>query len=199
MLQLNPDSAPTHVLMGEALDGLGRTQEAITEFESAAKISPNEPNVHFGLGYLYWKSQQYDEARQEFNRELALDPNHAQALAYLGDIEWKNSRPDAALPLLQSAIHANKNLRLPYVDLGAIYLQQKNYKDAEANLRQAVALEPTQPDAHYQLGRLYQVTGKPAEATKELAKVRELHEKADSLVAKMPTSPPALDPAESKP
>ena len=44
--------------MGEALDGLGKTPEAIAEFEAAAKISPNEPNVHFGLGYLYWKSQQ---------------------------------------------------------------------------------------------------------------------------------------------
>ena len=56
------------------LDGLGRTSEAIAEFQTAAKISPGEPNVHFGLGYLYWKTQQYDEARKEFERELALDP-----------------------------------------------------------------------------------------------------------------------------
>ena len=100
---------------------------------------------------------------------------------------------------VQRAMRTNKKLRLPYVDLGAIYLQQKNYKEAEANLRQAVALEPEQPDAHYQLGRLYQATGKTAESAKELAKVRELHEKADSLVGKMSKAPPALDPTESKP
>ena len=81
ILEQNPDSAPAHVLFGEALDGVGRTPEAITEFETAAKISPSEPNVHFGLGYLHWKSQQYDEAKSDFERELALDPNHAQALA----------------------------------------------------------------------------------------------------------------------
>ena len=71
--------------MGEARDALGKTPEAITEVQAAANISPNEPNAHFGLGYLYWKSQQYDKARQEFEGELALDPNHAQALTYLGE------------------------------------------------------------------------------------------------------------------
>jgi tetratricopeptide (TPR) repeat protein len=88
---------------------------------------------------------------------------------------------------LQQAIKAKKDLRLPYVDLGEIYLGQKKYAEAESALNQAVKLDPTQPDAHYQLGRLYQVQGKKAEAEKELAKVRELHEKADESVAgKMP-------------
>jgi len=119
LLEQNPDSAQAHVLFGEALDGLGRTPEAITEFEAAAKISPSEPNVHFGLGYLRWKSQQYDEARQEFHRELALDPNHAQALAYLGDVEWKNNHPDAALPLLERAMKAKNDLRIGHGGLFA--------------------------------------------------------------------------------
>ena len=196
LLNQNSDSGPAHILLGEALDGLGRTQEAISEFEAAAKISPNEPDVYFSLGYLHWKSQQYDEARQEFDRELKLDPNHAQALAYLGDIEWKDNHPDDAVRLLQRAVKANKDLRIAYVDLGTIYLQQKSYKDAQVALQKAIALEPNQPDAHYQLGRLYQATGKAAEAKKELQKVRELHEKADSLVGKIPASPPSLNSTE---
>jgi hypothetical protein len=50
-----------------------------------------------------------------------------------------------------------------------------------------VKLDPGQPDAHYQLGRLYQATGKKADAERELAKVRELHQKADEgLAGKMP-------------
>ena len=50
--KINPDSAQAHMLSGEALDGLRRTDEAIAEFRLAEKVSPNEPNVHFGLGYL---------------------------------------------------------------------------------------------------------------------------------------------------
>ena len=40
--------------------------------------------------------------------------------------------------------------------------------------------------------------GKTADAEKELHKVRELHEKADSLVGKMSSSPPALNPAQTQ-
>jgi len=55
ILEQNPDSAAAHVLTGEALDGLGRTPEAIVEFQAAAKAAPAEANVNFGLGYLCWK------------------------------------------------------------------------------------------------------------------------------------------------
>lgn len=197
ILDKNPDSAQAHILFGEALDGLGRTEEAIAEFEAAAKISPREPNVHFGLGYLYWKTQQYDMGRQEFVRELSLDPSHAQALAYLGDIAWKNNDADAALSFFDRARKINDRIRVIYLDCGAIYMQQKNYRQAQAALIHAVDLDPTQTDAHYQLGRLYQAMGKTDDAQRELLKVRKLHKEAeDSLAEKIAASPPLLNPSE---
>ena len=85
------------MLTGEALDGLQKDSEAIAEFQEAAKVSPDEPDVHFGLGYLYWKSHQYDEAGSEFEKVLVLDPKHAQALTYLGDMAMKRMDLDKAL------------------------------------------------------------------------------------------------------
>ncbi len=197
ILQTDPDSAPAHVLSGEALDGLGKTPEAIAEFQAAIKVSPREPNVHFGLGYLYWKSHQYDDATREFQAELALDPGHAQALAYLGDIEMKADKPEAALPFLRKSIQLKSDLRIASIDLGVILAQQKQYPDAVAALEHAVALDPTEPDAHYRLARVYQEMGKTVESQKEFAKVRELKKKADQkdedMVRKMSSSPPALN------
>jgi tetratricopeptide (TPR) repeat protein len=71
LLREQPDSAATHMLMGEALDGLGRAADAIVEFQAAATASPTEPQVQFGLSYLFWKERRYDEAEGEFHRELA--------------------------------------------------------------------------------------------------------------------------------
>ena len=164
LLGHNPDSAETHILTGEALDGLSRTEEAIAELETAAKISPRLPNVHFGLGYLYWKTQQYERAKKEFDLELEIDSASAQALAYLGDIEWKNDRPEPAISFLTRAAKISPSLRIVETDLGAIYLQQKKYKSAETALLRAVGLDPRQPDAHYQLARLYQALGDKAAA-----------------------------------
>lgn len=97
IMEQNPDSAAAHMLMGQALDGLGRTAEAVTEFQAGQRVSPREPNVNFGLGYLYWKQHQYEEAKIWFERELAVDPKHAQSLAYLGDIELKRDSPDTEI------------------------------------------------------------------------------------------------------
>jgi tetratricopeptide (TPR) repeat protein len=78
------------------------------------------------------------------------------------------------------------------VDLGSIFTQQKQYKEAIAALQRAVELDPVHPDAHYRLGRVYQAMGDEAQSKKEFAKVRELHEKADSLASKMPAAPTPL-------
>jgi tetratricopeptide (TPR) repeat protein len=193
--QRDPDSAAAHMLSGEALDGLGRAPEAIAEFQAAAKAAPREPNVHFGLGYLYWKQHKYDQAKAAFEDELSVDPAHAQALAYLGDIAMKENDPEKALPLLNKAIQLKNDLRIAYLDAGAILTGQKHYQEALAALQRAEKLDPTEPDAHYRLGRLYREVGEVAASQREFAKVRELHEKADEDVnRKISDAPPSLHP-----
>ena len=190
ILGQDPDSAAAHVLTGEALDGLQKTNEAIAEFEAAANIAPRQPELHFGLGYLYWKSHQYDDAKHAFETELSIDPGNPQALAYLGDIAFKANNIEEAASLLEKSLQRTKDLRIAYLDLGAVRTQQKQYPAAVKALQRAIALDPTEPDAHYRLGRVYQLTGKKAEAEQEFAKTRELHQKADAaVVIKVPTAP----------
>jgi tetratricopeptide (TPR) repeat protein len=125
-----------------------------------------------------------------------FQPSNAREVAYWGDIEWKNKNPVASLSVFKLAIQGNRDLRIVYIDLGALYMQQKNYQEAQAALIRAVQLSPELPDAHYQLGRLYQIMGNTADAEKELGKVRELHENAEeSLVGKMPASQAPANPA----
>ena len=191
--QHDPNSAAAHVLMGEALDGLGKTAEAIAEFQEAIKAAPQEPNVHFGLGYLHWKLKQYDEAEIDFKAELSVDPGNAQALAYLGDVAMKKNDPETALTFLNKAIASRKDIRIAYLDLGAILSQQGHHPEAIVALQRAVELDPEQPDAHFRLGRVYQASGDEAAAQKEFAKVRELHNKSEEDVArKMSAAPPPL-------
>jgi len=177
--------------MGEALDGLQKTNDAVAEFQAAAKISPREPDLHFGLGYLYWKSRRYDDAKREFEAELALDPAHPQAPAYLGDIAYKNNDLDQAASLLEKATQQGSEVRIAFLDLGAVRAQQKQYDAALKALQRAVELDPSQPDAHYRLARVYRALGNTAAAEREFAKTRTLHQKeADAVVLKKPAPPP---------
>jgi len=113
-----------------------------------------------------------------------VDPGNAQAMAYLGDIELRNGNADKALGLLQKATELNPKLRVALVDLGVILTEQKKYEEALAALLRAEKLDPGQPDVHYRLGRLYQAMGKAAEAQKEMARVKELHEKDEEDLAR---------------
>jgi Flp pilus assembly protein TadD len=79
-----------------------------------------------------------------------------------------------------------------YVDMGAILMQQEQYKDALTALRRAVVLDPAQPDAHYRLGLLYRTPGNTAAAQAEFNKVLELHERADETVASKTSGSPAF-------
>ena len=179
----DPDAAPTHVLMAEALDGLARPEEAILELKTAIAKSPNEPHVHFAIGYIYWSQQKDDEAAREFRLELDRDPGNAQAWAWLADVLIRNNDFQKAKPLLDKALSIDPRVRIAHLDLGIVFAQDKKYDRAIAALKEAIRLDASKTDAHFRLARVYREAGKPAEATAELAIVRQLGEqkKKDSL------------------
>ena len=76
--------------------------------------------------------------------------------------------------------------RLAYFDLGRIYADQNRNQEAIAAFERAVKLDPSQPDAHYRLARLYTLVGQKQKAAEEFAKTKELHSKTeDSLIQKV--------------
>ena len=183
ILQLNPESAQADMLAGEAMDGLNDSEGAIRQFEAAAKASPSEPNVHFGLGYLLWKQHVFPEAAEQFKQELANDPNHAQALAYLGDVNIKQNDNAAALPLLDKAVRLPGAPRIAFVDLGILYADAGRKDEAVAVFQHAITMDPSEVDAHWRLGRLYASMGRQQDAKVELAKANELHRQKDQPLA----------------
>lgn len=179
IVQQNPDSAEADMIAGEALDGQGNTTGAIAQFRTAAKASPNIPNVHFGLGYLLWKLNRLDEAGHEFSLELALDPNNEQALAYLGDVAIKNNDYETASRYLTRALAQKDAVRVAYLDMGIVYAASKRNAEAEVDFQRAIAMDPNDPDAHWRLAHLLRAMGNRTQADAELAKVKLLHQQKD--------------------
>ena len=174
LLSKNPDSAPVHILLGEALDASNQVEAATAEFEAAVKATPVPPETHFGLGYLYWKQKRYEEACREFEAELRTQPQHPQALTYLGDAEMHADRDQPAEAHLRRALALSANLRLAQLDLGILLAAKNDYEGAARCFREAIRIDPNNPDAHYRLGRLWSSLGREQEAQAEFAKVKKL-------------------------
>jgi tetratricopeptide (TPR) repeat protein len=183
ILTTNPDSAQAHMMMAEALDAMGRTPEALEELRAGERLSPTEPMLHFELGYLEYKQHDLQNATLEFKREVELNPGSALAYAYLGDIALQNNDNIKAAELLKKSINLQNDLRLAYFDLGCVDENQNHDQDAIHSFERAEALDPSQPDAHYRLARLYRATGQHQKAQAEFAKTRSLHAKRqDTLI-----------------
>jgi tetratricopeptide (TPR) repeat protein len=180
ILMLNAESAEADMLAGEALDELKDHRAAIQQFRAAVKANPNEPEVHFGLGYLLWTQRQYDEAVIEFQAELANAPDHAQALVYLGDAQIQLNHPELAPPLLEKAIRIDPGLELAHLDLGVLYADAGRQNDALREMKEAARVAPDDVNVHWRLGRLYRSMGKMGQAKAELDKASSITKAVDS-------------------
>jgi tetratricopeptide (TPR) repeat protein len=184
ILTLNAESAEADMLAGEAFDELHNDQGALLQFRAAVTADPREPNVHFGLGYLLWKREQYDEAAREFQAELTNNPDHAQALAYLADTHIRMSHPEDATPLLEKAIQIDPRIELAHLDLGILFSDAGRKDDALRELKLAAKLSPSDVNVHWRLARFYQAAGNKDEAKAEFDKTRGLQKAADETIFK---------------
>ncbi len=185
MLSINSDSAQVHLLLAEAYDGLGKTEDALAEFRLAAGDGRTR-GAHFGAGYLLLRDKHYDEAIAEFRQELTANPNGYAALGYLGDALLKAGNSQDAFSCLRASIAAEDKLWITHFDLGIIAETAKDYPGAINQFRQAITVNARRPEVHYRLAQAYAAVGQSAEAQAERRKVQALHaERNDDLVMKV--------------
>jgi tetratricopeptide (TPR) repeat protein len=193
ILALNAASAEADMLAGEAYDGLHNRGGAIEQFRAAVKANPQEPNVHFGLGYLLWTQNQLEEAASEFQAELANDPKHTQAMLYLGDTWLQLNQPDKARPLLEQAAQADPSEWRAHLDLGILAADAGQNEEALRQMLLAAKQRPEEVNIHMRLGRLYKAMGKSAESRAEFAKANTLtHANDEDLVRKLQPKQPVV-------
>ena len=67
-----------------------------------------------------------------------------------------------------------------------MYARQNDNASALTAFLRAEKLDPSEPDAHYRLGRLYMAMGQKQKAEEEFQKTKSLHQKEeDSLIDKV--------------
>jgi len=191
LIELNAESAEVDMLVGEALDQMKDPEGAIREFRAAVKANPREPNVHFGLGYLFWTKAQYPEAAEEFRKEIANDPRHHQAMLYLADAEIQMGEMEGAQARLEQIGAIEPNNALQHLDLGIVYAESGRKEAARTELETAVKLAPNNVNAHYRLARLYRSMGKAAEAKVEFDKASSLNKAEDDRLLKIMSTVPS--------
>jgi tetratricopeptide (TPR) repeat protein len=115
------------------------------------------------------------QARRAFERVLELEPGHADALVNLGRLYYEQGATEAAIVHYRRALEAaggghaiaGFNLGLALEEVGRLRASADAY-------RVAVAADPSYPDAHYNLARVYEGLGDRVSALRHLKSYRAL-------------------------
>jgi tetratricopeptide (TPR) repeat protein len=126
---------------------------AYAYFREALVVKPNFDAAWINLGILYRVSEYYPEAEKAYQYALVIHPNSLTALenlAYLYTFTDRNI--EAANILAKVEAHRNSN---PYyhVLLGEQDMEQKNWEQALAHFRRALALDRGKHEVYFGLAR----------------------------------------------
>ena len=96
-MQLAPESAEPHYVLGCSCLELGRNEQAMLEFERARKLAPGSPKVHFNLAKAYAKAKLPEKAEQERSIFARLNALAEQQRSHSGNQAYGGSHDAAEL------------------------------------------------------------------------------------------------------
>lgn len=110
----------------------------------------------YWLGRIDYDAREYSKAIGEFQHAIALDAGMSRAYDNLGLCYYHQNQNDLAVQNYQKAIAldraANEPSAWPYLNLAVTLRLLNRAPEAEADLRQAIQIDPSLAQAHFQLG-----------------------------------------------
>ncbi len=153
--------------LGQALQAMGRLDEAAAAYQEAVTRRPDFAPAYFGLGTVLFSLGKFAQAANSLRRLLELAPDSPEGHNAFGNALTMTGRHDEAIAAYQKAILLNPSFADPYNNLASALLELGRHEEAIAVYQRALALRPTYPEAHYNLGDALKQTGRLDEAIAE--------------------------------
>ena len=173
-ISVQPSYASPYLLLGNVYKhykGGARVDEAIVNYELAAKYDPHNPSIPFGLGDVYYSIKNNDNAAiQNLTQALKLKPDFTAAYWMLGKAYLSKGNYAEAVKQFENAIKSDPKYVDAYLDLADVYAQQKNYEDAIKWLLKATEEVPTDYLPYKEAARIYSHHQKNDEAIRHYEK-----------------------------
>ena len=104
LLKSYPQSLAVLNILGVALRGQGKLQEAVNIFNKAIQLKPSYAMAHSNLGLALHDLGQLDAAVKSYERALMIDPDYPEAQNNLGLTLHKLGQLDAAVKSYEKAL-----------------------------------------------------------------------------------------------
>ncbi len=125
-------------------------QLAIAEYETIARLQPDDLETTLLLGQLYALNHDSAKAEAEFKAAQKIDANSEEVVLNMARLYSENGDAQRAVDTLSAVPVDDRTARIEFA-LGAGYDQLKKPKEAAAAYRRSLDIEPDNPDAQHAL------------------------------------------------
>jgi adenylate cyclase len=181
---LDPNNADCYTARAFVFSVAGRPEDALRMMEQAMRLNPHYPPIYlFQLGWAYSSAGQYTEAVATLKELISRSPNFLTAHLVLARTyvqQWSFQLSTDPQMLVQAVAAARRALALDasyywsHIVLGQVYLSQQQYDQALAEMKQGVALAPTEAGTHAALAEGLSCMGRTEEALEAAAQALRL-------------------------
>lgn len=170
-LELDPDLAQAHALLGAAFQQQWRWAEAETEYKRALALDPNSAPAHEGLALWLVCHGRADEAIAEAEAGRELDPL-AVSFEDFGWTLFQTRHYDEGVRELRAALVQRPDDFGTMMDLAFVLIADNQPDQAIPVLRKVAALSHRSPDVLGILTRAYARAGRRPDALRLIAELK---------------------------
>lgn len=145
-LSIDRRSVPILSCYADALTALGQWDEALSNYDRALKLTPNDSIVLNQRGIVLRRLGRTEEAVHSFNRALVVRPDYPAALNNRATALQDMHRYEEAIADYDQALAANRNNIQAWNNRGLALLKLDRAQDAAASFRTGLAIQPNHPE-----------------------------------------------------
>jgi len=163
-----------HIQEGMRLSEAREFNAGDMEFEKAAKLSPNSPELFSIWGAALRMQKKFPAANQKFARAHELAPNDEEITFNWGLSRLEEDAPNEAIELFSKTVEISPDNYLAYNYLGKSYGRKKMYEQEQASYKKAIEINPDYATSYFNLGIVLSLQKKFEEAAPHFEKAIEL-------------------------
>ena len=140
-----------HFMLGRAYEKEGKTELALTQYQEALRINPEDASSHLNLGSILNNQGRVLEAIGHFAEALKQAPGMAEAHFSLGAAYGKLGRMDDAINEYRAALQFEPDNAMYHNNLGTALAQQGGLNEAIQHFYRVLQLTPENLNARSNL------------------------------------------------
>jgi tetratricopeptide (TPR) repeat protein len=168
-VKLRPESVTAWKYRAQLLERLHpNSDETVAAWRHWCYLAPQDRMARLGLvRLLLQRRERIEEAVTLLEEHLLQSPADEEGRLLLAECRFLQGDHEAALELLHTLMAAGTVQPRAYWLRGRWYLQMGDFSRAVSDLRRAVELDPSHPDAWYNLFQALQQAGAPADQVRQ--------------------------------